>query len=378
MKNYTDFLLEKQIEEILDLSERLDEAFFSVSDLKAKVKSIIDNALNKFDFNYVVEKIWNKIKNNSKLVYILISLLILDYNFDRNQILATFGYSPNIIEAIENITSETSHKVERGETLFSISKQYGVKVSDLINKNELDSETIKPGQEILIPNEKEVKLYKELEKSKSEVEDIEFDKQTTNKKLIEDGFINSEFVVNKRIPRLELADIKAVHGIVLHRTATTDLKGTLRGFEERRVGTHFLIDYDGTIYQTASLDKLTAHILHIRSRCLDEGTCSIKEKEKIKKLGWSPRQLHYHELKKSYPYRYPTNSDAIGIEVMGGFDEKSEKWEKLTDKQIKSVKLLVKLLQRGFNLTDDDIYTHEQISYKQEGEGGNVLTAIKK
>ncbi len=42
--------------------------------------------------------------------------------------------------------------VKRGDTLYGISKAYGVSVKDIINANDLKSENIVPGQSLYIPN----------------------------------------------------------------------------------------------------------------------------------------------------------------------------------------------------------------------------------
>lgn len=42
------------------------------------------------------------------------------------------------------------HRVQRGDTLYSISKKYNVKVSDLIKQNNIDGSVIIPGQQLII------------------------------------------------------------------------------------------------------------------------------------------------------------------------------------------------------------------------------------
>lgn len=298
---------------------------------------------------------------------------------------------------------------------MTIAKKWGIKYPDLIHKNKLHTVNIRPGQVLLIPSAEEIKFYDEteqlppdFEKVQAQLKEVESkasekqsqkqseeetkiaEKKPTKEKTIKetpseiktaefkDGFFKHSSIVNKRIPGLELATMDKVNAIILHRTATQNLKGTLRGFAERKIGTHFLVDYDGKIYQTAGIDKITAHVGEIRPRCVKNKTATPEELEEFKEIGWSPLKVHYHEIKKNYPERYPYNSDAIGIEVMGGYDKGKNKWEKLTPKQIKSVKFLVNLLKSKCNLTENDIYAHEDISYKTENEGGDVFDAIKK
>ena len=46
--------------------------------------------------------------------------------------------------------SSSSHTVSKGETLYRISKQYGITVQDLKNWNNLSSNTITPGQKLIV------------------------------------------------------------------------------------------------------------------------------------------------------------------------------------------------------------------------------------
>jgi N-acetyl-anhydromuramyl-L-alanine amidase AmpD len=52
-----------------------------------------------------------------------------------------------------------------------------------------------------------------------------------------------------------------VQGIIVHQTGSPTARSTLNGYGVARAnGAHFLIDKDGTIYQTASVLKQTAHV----------------------------------------------------------------------------------------------------------------------
>lgn len=152
--------------------------------------------------------------------------------------------------------------------------------------------------------------------------------------------------------------------------------------EKSPYGTHFLIDTDGTIYQCASLHKYTQHVGDIKVKNLDINDKNYKNK--------TYTQASNIEKTKSYPNRYPINSDSIGIEVVGSFlgnDKKLSKydkifkyvqlsgeWEKVTVAQKSSVKSLVEVLKAIFGLSNDDIYKHGAISgHKQASEGDGIL-----
>ncbi|WP_438968538.1 N-acetylmuramoyl-L-alanine amidase [Nonlabens sp.] len=191
-----------------------------------------------------------------------------------------------------------------------------------------------------------------------------------------DGFLLDNRVVKKREKKLEKGSMKAVNGIVLHRTDSNDAVQSLNSFK-RGIGTHFLVAKDGTIYQAASIDKITFHVGKIKSECYESGTCDDAETKKIKGYGWSPKKVYENEKKKDFPDRYPYNIDALGIEVVGkNLDQKKGIWEPLTAKQVESVAYLVNLLKTSQNLTYSQIYTHEQLSYKTKNEGQLVKDAI--
>lgn len=63
------------------------------------------------------------------------------YRFDRGGKLAKQSQSNR---------NRLIHRVQRGDTLYSISKRYNVKVSDLVKKNKIIGSKIHPGQQIII------------------------------------------------------------------------------------------------------------------------------------------------------------------------------------------------------------------------------------
>ena len=102
--------------------------------------------------------------------------------------------------------------------------------------------------------------------------------------------------------------------IVLHRTQSPTAASTLETWKTRPYGTHFLIDTDGTIYQCASLYKYTQHVGDIKAKNLElNGKNSADYKIYT---GKTYQKVSDIEKTKSYPDRYPINSDSIGIEVV--------------------------------------------------------------
>ncbi|MEG0278573.1 MAG: N-acetylmuramoyl-L-alanine amidase [Morganella sp. (in: enterobacteria)] len=74
-----------------------------------------------------------------------------------------------------------------------------------------------------------------------------------------------------------------VHAIVLHRTGSFSLSAAMASFRNSGIGTHFIIDKDGIIRQTANTNKYAYHIGKIRAR-------------------------------------YPLNTDSLGIEVVAKYN----------------------------------------------------------
>ncbi|RDY69427.1 hypothetical protein DX912_01285 [Lysobacter soli] len=142
------------------------------------------------------------------------------------------------------------------------------------------------------------------------------------------GYVQNAGFTQNPIPALETGNITGPLAIVLHRTVSTSAASTLSAFR-RGIGTHFLIDKDGTTYQCASLLKKTAHVGPIRARCHIEGTCSPNELATFK--DWESRmKCHDHEKGKRYPTRYPMNEDSVGIEVVAMYQEATMQWDAAT------------------------------------------------
>lgn len=187
---------------------------------------------------------------------------------------------------------------------------------------------------------------------------------------------SADITIKKEIiTNLEKGNMPVVHAIVLHRTGGSSLSAAMASFRNSGIGTHFIIDKDGTIRQTANTNKYAYHIGKIRARCMEEGTCSPEEAKKIKGFGWAPTKIHNNEKVKKYSARYPLNTDSLGIEVVAGYNTTTKIWDPATPKQKAAINYLVKKLQETFNLTDKDIYEHDKISYKTAGEGAGLYVA---
>lgn len=182
-------------------------------------------------------------------------------------------------------------------------------------------------------------------------------------------------VIDRRVklaisPLIERGDLPIIHGIVIHQTASATASSTLSGYKLPKAnGAHFLIDKDGTVYQTASLHKKTHHVGFIKSRCIAEKSCSPVDLKALrgKKVGAGIGRI---EMRKPYPKRYPFNDDSIGIENVSM--ARNGVFEPLTTEQQASLSWLLDELVHTLNLSTADIFRHSEVSWKLESEGASA------
>lgn len=197
---------------------------------------------------------------------------------------------------------------------------------------------------------------------------------------IKNGKLLSPRVADKVTSKIEKGQMASVAGIIVHQTGGANAESSLSSYEKGAAGAHFLIDTDGTIYQTARTDQKCWHVGNIRSRCYETKFCSAEELEAVKGIlfkkgeAYSVRikKLSDHEAQKNVPDRYPSNSDSIGIELVAPFDEKKKSYASVTDAQNQSLIWLVSTLQTALALADGRVHTHPEVSYKQGSEASTA------
>lgn len=197
-----------------------------------------------------------------------------------------------------------------------------------------------------------------------------------------DGYLTDPGITHTPIAAISHAGISRINGIVLHRTASSTAAGTLSTWRTRESGTgaHFLIDRDGTIHQTVSVNRQAWHVGAIRSRGEVEGTLTPEDARDLAaarggQAAWrttAVRAVSRLEATRPYPERYPTNADSLGIEVVARYHPATETWDAPTPEQRMAIGRLMESLQRNFGLTHEDIYEHDAISRKTPGEGAGL------
>ena len=197
---------------------------------------------------------------------------------------------------------------------------------------------------------------------------------------IKDGKLLSSQVQDRIQAGIEKGALTAVHALVVHQTGASTSASSFSSYTTGQNGAHFLIDTDGSIYQTARTNQKCWHVGKIRAKCQEMKACGADELKAINailfKRGESYavriKALHDHESDKSYPDRYPTNEDSLGIEIVSAFNEKSDTYDSVNKSQNDSLSWLVATLEALLTLGDADIYTHGAIGYKQKSEGSSA------
>lgn len=135
-----------------------------------------------------------------------------------------------------------------------------------------------------------------------------------------------------------------------------------------------MIEKDGQIYQTASIFRVTNHVGFLQSGCVITQKCSpieLKKSmalEKIKGNNTRAKAIHANEEPKNWPDRYPSNTDAIGIELVGEAPGKegNEVFVPVTAQQTTSLQWLIKELVETFNVSMHEVYRHPAVGRKND------------
>lgn len=190
--------------------------------------------------------------------------------------------------------------------------------------------------------------------------------------LDNDGMLIDDKISLKRYTSIEHGNLTRVSAMVVHQTDAPTAQHTFNAYNSGGNGAHFLIGKNGQIYQTASTLKRCYHVGRlIKSKCLtlDKNSCDSAAMATILAKSWSNqiKALDAHERQKAYPYRYPVNSDALGIEIVGKHVNDTQ-YEAVTPAQNEALQWLLAELYSHFTLTKTDVYRHPEVSYKNPGE----------
>lgn len=194
----------------------------------------------------------------------------------------------------------------------------------------------------------------------------------------EQGVVIDKRVVKTISPSIERGPMITVKGLIVHQTGGGTAQSSLDSYKKALAnGAHFLIDKDGTIYQTASIKKQTWHVGKLKSRCMLEAKCSMAETKLNQKF--NPSQENKREMKKSVPERFPSNQDAIGIELVGealprgiAIPEEKKTYEPVTAAQNMALGWLVQELAVTLNVPLTEVFRHPTVSRKNLSEASTA------
>lgn len=195
--------------------------------------------------------------------------------------------------------------------------------------------------------------------------------------LTKDGCLIDPKIKQHISHAIEHGNMPQANGITVHQTDGATAESAFQQFARGGNGSHFLIDKDGTIYQTAAVTKIAWHIGKLKSRCLAEYRCAPAEAKRITTM--RPKDINSEEIKKKFPDRYPSNQDSIGIELVGqafplGKDIPSDKkiYENAPEKQNISLKWLVQTLEENLRISTSEVYRHPTLSWKNITEASSA------
>ena len=163
--------------------------------------------------------------------------------------------------------------------------------------------------------------------------------------ITKSGHVDAERIKIMIFSTIERGTLERVNGIVVHQTGGPTAESAFNSYRNTGAnGAHFLIDKDGSIYQTASLYKVTNHVGKAKSRCVVTKKCDSTEFKRMNALekAWKPAEISKTEYEKRFPDRFPVNSDAIRIEIVGKANripgQRDEVYEPVTEQQNASLK----------------------------------------
>lgn len=199
--------------------------------------------------------------------------------------------------------------------------------------------------------------------------------------MVTDGIVRDRHIEVKIYPQIEHGPMTDVSGIVLHQTSNDYILKTMAAYRFRPAGngTHFLINPAGQILQTARITQICWHVGRIKAYCQQIHKCTPTDDQMLAKIekeyksnkAEKDRMIDAWEQKKSALNRYPTNNDAIGIEVVGA--PKGDAYVSPTEAQNQSSRWLVRALILTLQLDRERIFPHGLIDpRKLPTEGGLV------
>ncbi|MDA7417969.1 N-acetylmuramoyl-L-alanine amidase [Xenophilus arseniciresistens] len=205
------------------------------------------------------------------------------------------------------------------------------------------------------------------------------------------GMVAHPNVLPMRFTYIERGALAKIEGIIVHQTDSFDEKSVFASYRgPNAAGAHFLIGKNGTIWQTASLHQRTHHVGKLKPRCLAQMSCAPAELKTLRKA--SAEVSNRIEMTKSVPQRYPSNSDSVGIEIVGKaslppnkpippglsgderlrFQGNHAVYEAVTPAQQVSLQWLIDFLRQNLHVPATEVHRHPDVSRKNPTEASSA------
>jgi len=181
---------------------------------------------------------------------------------------------------------------------------------------------------------------------------------------------NLDTILSDIVPELDHGDRNSTNGIVTHSTVSQTYNQARNQYQQSGEGPHYTIGRDGKIYLNSNADDITYHVGTIKPRNPESYPTLPKEGSDAR-----IRRLYLSELRKPYPDRYVKNDDSVAIEFVRNYDN-TNGWQDLTPRQRVSGRWLTDRLRKAYNLDGSQVFPHDVISYKTDGEGTDVNRAL--
>lgn len=211
----------------------------------------------------------------------------------------------------------------------------------------------------------------------------------------EQGMIMNAGIMPRRFTQIERQPLHQAHGIIVHQTGSSSATSTFNSYTRANAnGAHFLIDKDGKIYQTASVKKRTNHVGPLLARCLAEIRCKPSQFAQSPQAPQSSlvERMHKLEMQKSVPVRYPSNTDSLGIEIVGKpslppgksapanatplekerYFNQHAVYEAVNNAQNISLQWLVNELIASLSIPQTEVFRHPDVSRKNPTEASTA------
>jgi hypothetical protein len=115
---------------------------------------------------------------------------------------------------------------------------------------------------------------------------------------IVDGKLIADRVTDRIESRIEKGPMAKVDALVMHQTGSGNAASSFASYRQGKAGAHFLIDKDGTIYQSARTNQTCWHVGKLQSRCYALKSCSVEELAAVKGILFNKADSYSARLSK--------------------------------------------------------------------------------